>query len=101
MHPAALPLALGRGIAAARGQDFAKEAVFGREGITGVRPADKIGVMAAAGRRRGRRPYRDLRRTGRAARADPSRAEPRVAGARRAARRGLAAETAARSLLDA
>ncbi len=44
--PSGTALALGRGIAAARGQDFAKEAVFGREGITGVRPADKIGVMA-------------------------------------------------------
>jgi 4-hydroxy-tetrahydrodipicolinate reductase len=44
--PSGTALALGRAIAAARRQDFAENAVFGREGITGVRPAEKIGVMA-------------------------------------------------------
>jgi len=38
--------ALGKAIAAARGCDFERNAVFGREGITGVRPAEKIAVMA-------------------------------------------------------
>ncbi len=42
--PSGTALALGRAIAAARGADFAP--VFGREGITGVRPAGKIAVMA-------------------------------------------------------
>ncbi len=44
--PSGTALALGRIIAAARGQDFAANAVYGREGITGVRPAGKIAVMA-------------------------------------------------------
>jgi len=47
--PSGTALALARAIAAARGQDFQKSAVFGREGITGVRPADQIGVMALRG----------------------------------------------------
>ena len=42
--PSGTALALGKAIAAARGSEFAP--VFGREGITGVRPAGKIGVMA-------------------------------------------------------
>ena len=42
--PSGTALALGKAIAAARGDEFAP--VFGREGITGVRPAGKIGVMA-------------------------------------------------------
>ncbi len=44
----------------------------------------------AARRRRGRRPYRHFRWSGRASRTDPSRAEPRIARARRAARGGVA-----------
>jgi 4-hydroxy-tetrahydrodipicolinate reductase len=47
--PSGTALALGRAVAAARGQDFQKAAVFGREGITGVRPADQIGVVALRG----------------------------------------------------
>src|SRR5271157_5734008 len=44
--PSGTALALGKAIAAARGQDFARNAVFGREGITGARPAETIAVMA-------------------------------------------------------
>jgi 4-hydroxy-tetrahydrodipicolinate reductase len=44
--PSGTALALGRAIAAARKVDFTSNAVFGREGITGVRPADKIAVLA-------------------------------------------------------
>jgi len=47
--PSGTALALGRAIATARGQDFQKSATFGREGITGVRPADQIGVLALRG----------------------------------------------------
>ncbi len=47
--PSGTALALARAIAAARGQDLQKSAVFGREGITGVRPPDQIGVMALRG----------------------------------------------------
>jgi 4-hydroxy-tetrahydrodipicolinate reductase len=44
--PSGTALALGRAVAGARKQDFAKDAIFGREGITGVRPREKIAVMA-------------------------------------------------------
>jgi 4-hydroxy-tetrahydrodipicolinate reductase len=44
--PSGTALALGRAIATARKQDFASNAVFGREGITGVRPPEKIAVLA-------------------------------------------------------
>jgi 4-hydroxy-tetrahydrodipicolinate reductase len=44
--PSGTALALGRLIAEARGQDFASNAIHGREGITGVRPAEKIAVLA-------------------------------------------------------
>jgi 4-hydroxy-tetrahydrodipicolinate reductase len=44
--PSGTALALGRAIAEARGADFRSNAVFGREGITGVRPAGNIAVMA-------------------------------------------------------
>ncbi len=44
--PSGTALALGQAIAGARKQDFAANAVFGREGITGVRPHEKIGVLA-------------------------------------------------------
>jgi len=44
--PSGTALALGRTIAEARGTDFPTHAAFGREGITGVRPADQIAVLA-------------------------------------------------------
>jgi 4-hydroxy-tetrahydrodipicolinate reductase len=44
--PSGTALALGRAIAAARSQEFASNAVYGREGITGVRPPEKIAVLA-------------------------------------------------------
>jgi 4-hydroxy-tetrahydrodipicolinate reductase len=44
--PSGTALALGRAIAQARGVDFPSNAVFGREGITGVRPPGNIAVMA-------------------------------------------------------
>jgi len=47
--PSGTALALGRAIAAARGQDFQAAGIFGREGITGVRPPDQIGVLALRG----------------------------------------------------
>ena len=47
--PSGTALALGRAVAGARGQDFQKSAVFGRDGITGARAADQIGVMALRG----------------------------------------------------
>lgn len=47
--PSGTALALAKTIAAARGLDFQTAAVFGREGITGARPADQIGVLALRG----------------------------------------------------
>ncbi len=44
--PSGTALSLGRVIAQARGQDFAAQAVHGREGITGVRPPGQIAVLA-------------------------------------------------------
>jgi len=44
--PSGTALALGRAIASARKIDFASNEIHGREGITGVRPAEKIAVMA-------------------------------------------------------
>jgi len=44
--PSGTALALGRTITEARGTDFRSNASFGREGITGVRPADQIAVLA-------------------------------------------------------
>jgi 4-hydroxy-tetrahydrodipicolinate reductase len=44
--PSGTALALARTIAAARKLEFQPNAVFGREGITGVRPHETIGVMA-------------------------------------------------------
>jgi 4-hydroxy-tetrahydrodipicolinate reductase len=44
--PSGTALALGRAIAQARGQNLAEEAIYGREGITGVRPQGQIGVLA-------------------------------------------------------
>jgi 4-hydroxy-tetrahydrodipicolinate reductase len=43
--PSGTALALGRAIAAARKFDFKTHAVFGREGITGIRPADQVSVI--------------------------------------------------------
>jgi 4-hydroxy-tetrahydrodipicolinate reductase len=44
--PSGTALALGRTIAEARNVDFRSNVVFGREGITGVRPPEKIAVLA-------------------------------------------------------
>jgi len=44
--PSGTAVALGKAIAAARGTDFGANAVYGREGITGVRPGGKIAVLA-------------------------------------------------------
>ncbi len=44
--PSGTAIALGRTIAEARKLDFHANAVYGREGITGARPHDKIGVLA-------------------------------------------------------
>lgn len=44
--PSGTALALARAIAEARGQEFADSAVYGRQGITGVRPAGQIAVLA-------------------------------------------------------
>jgi 4-hydroxy-tetrahydrodipicolinate reductase len=44
--PSGTALSLGKAIAAARGVDFASNQVFGREGITGVRPDGKIAMLA-------------------------------------------------------
>lgn len=44
--PSGTALALGRAIADARNLDFRSNAVYGREGITGVRPPEKIAVLA-------------------------------------------------------
>ncbi|HEX4208823.1 MAG TPA: 4-hydroxy-tetrahydrodipicolinate reductase, partial [Candidatus Binataceae bacterium] len=44
--PSGTALALSRAIAEARGSDFHASAAFGREGITGVRPADQIAILA-------------------------------------------------------
>src|SRR6266852_5551454 len=85
--PSGTALALGRIIAEARQVEFSSKAVFGREGITGVR--------------RGRRPYRDFRRAGRTAGAHPASAEPRIARARRAASRSVDRASAAGALFDA
>jgi len=44
--PSGTALALGRTIAAARGQDFERSAVLTREGLVGARRPDEIGVVA-------------------------------------------------------
>lgn len=44
--PSGTALSLARAIASARGQDFSSNAIYGREGITGVRPADQIAVLS-------------------------------------------------------
>ena len=44
--PSGTAIALGRTIAEARNLDYAANAVYGREGITGMRAHDKIGVLA-------------------------------------------------------
>jgi 4-hydroxy-tetrahydrodipicolinate reductase len=44
--PSGTAISLGKAIATARGADFGENAVYGREGITGVRPGGKIAVLA-------------------------------------------------------
>jgi 4-hydroxy-tetrahydrodipicolinate reductase len=44
--PSGTALSLGKMIAGARNTDFAANTIYGREGITGVRPHDKIAVLA-------------------------------------------------------
>jgi 4-hydroxy-tetrahydrodipicolinate reductase len=44
--PSGTALSLGKAIASARNVDFASNAVFGREGITGVRPDGNIAVLS-------------------------------------------------------
>ncbi|MCW5892825.1 MAG: 4-hydroxy-tetrahydrodipicolinate reductase [bacterium] len=44
--PSGTALALGRAVAAARGQDFASAAVLAREGQVGARRPDEIGIVA-------------------------------------------------------
>ena len=44
--PSGTAISLGKAIASARGADFASSAVYGREGITGVRPDGKIAMLA-------------------------------------------------------
>ena len=44
--PSGTALSLGKAIASARDVDFPSNAVYGREGITGVRPSGKIAVLA-------------------------------------------------------
>jgi len=44
--PSGTAISLGKAIASARGADFASNAIYGREGITGVRPDGKIAVLA-------------------------------------------------------
>jgi 4-hydroxy-tetrahydrodipicolinate reductase len=44
--PSGTAIALGRTIAEARNLDFQANALYGREGITGARPHDKIAVLA-------------------------------------------------------
>ncbi len=44
--PSGTALSLARAIAEARGQDLSAQAVYGREGVTGVRPAGQIAVLA-------------------------------------------------------
>jgi 4-hydroxy-tetrahydrodipicolinate reductase len=44
--PSGTALALGRAIAAARKADFKQRAIFGREGITGLRPEGQIAVLS-------------------------------------------------------
>jgi len=44
--PSGTAISLGKAIASARGADFASNAVYGREGITGVRPTGKVAVLA-------------------------------------------------------
>ena len=47
--PSGTALALGRALAAARGQDFDREAVFAREGQVGARRPGEIGLVALRG----------------------------------------------------
>jgi 4-hydroxy-tetrahydrodipicolinate reductase len=44
--PSGTAISLGKAIASARGADFASSAIYGREGITGMRPEGKIAMLA-------------------------------------------------------
>ena len=81
---------------ARRSQDAPR---FGREGMVGARTTEEIGILAL----RGGDVVGDhtvvFARHRRAPRAHPPRAEPRMPGARRAARRALAGGAASRALL--
>src|SRR5262249_15201614 len=44
--PSGTALALGRAVAAARGQDFERTAVAAREGLVGARTPDEVGIVA-------------------------------------------------------
>lgn len=44
--PSGTAVSLAKAIASARGADFASNALYGREGITGIRPDGKIAVLA-------------------------------------------------------
>ena len=47
--PSGTALALGRAVAEAQGKDLEKQGRFGRQGITGERTGDEIGIMALRG----------------------------------------------------
>jgi 4-hydroxy-tetrahydrodipicolinate reductase len=47
--PSGTALALGRAIAAAQGKDFDRQAVLARQGITGQRSDDEVGIVALRG----------------------------------------------------
>ncbi|MGH7960533.1 MAG: 4-hydroxy-tetrahydrodipicolinate reductase, partial [Candidatus Binatia bacterium] len=47
--PSGTALALGRAIATAQGKDFEQQTALARQGITGQRPTEQIGIMALRG----------------------------------------------------
>ena len=95
--PSGTALSLGKAIASARGarlrveRDLRPRRNHGRQ----ARRQD-CGARDTRGRR-GRRSHGDFRRAGRAPRADPSRAKPRLARPRRTPRGGLAGRPASRA----
>jgi 4-hydroxy-tetrahydrodipicolinate reductase len=92
--PSGTALALGRAAAAGRGVELDAVAQRGRDGMTGERRPGAIGF----GRQRVRRPQRDLRRRGRAPRADAPGRGPRDLCPRRRAGGALGARQAGRAL---
>jgi 4-hydroxy-tetrahydrodipicolinate reductase len=85
--PSGTALALGRAVAAARGQDFARAGVLAREGLVGARRPDEMASSRCApGMRSATIPSSSVASA--SARADPPGAEPRrlARGALRAAR---------------